>query len=349
MCSRWRSASGLSRAVGDADRRGGRGGGGRAGRCDRGRARRGEPAWPDAAARRLLRRDRSRGAEQRAGRDPTPRAGTRRRSLPSPASKPPKVAEKKTPTERPTANQTEQLYSKQPLRGRSADTNVEVGRTFGSPAPQLSGGIGIGAGGGGGAGAGGIPGGSEYGRRIQLILSRNYNPPTVAEAGGTHYVIIQLRVARDGRILSLAAGASARATSAPAPRPGQRRRRARGSSPRPAAALPRRLPRQRRERAPESGSGTQNEHHDPDSFDNAPRIAAAAPHSPTASPAAPCRPAVRQSGDDLKRQIGDHRHAGRRAGRRRGRLRRAPGWTPPSRPSTTLWKTSIGGHGLARQ
>jgi TonB C terminal len=126
--------------------------------------------------------------------------------LPSPASKPPKVAEKKTPTERPTANQTEQLYSKQPLRGRSADTNVEVGRTFGSAAPQLSGGIGIGAGGGGGAGAGGIPGGSEYGRRIQLILSRNYHPPAVAEAGGTHYVIIQLRVARDGRILSLAGG-----------------------------------------------------------------------------------------------------------------------------------------------
>jgi outer membrane biosynthesis protein TonB len=130
--------------------------------------------------------------------------------LPSSASKPPKPKEKTKEqvkaTERPTANQTEQLVSKEPLRGRSSNTNVEVGRTFGSPAPAVSGGIGIGTGSGGGAGTGGVPGGSEYGRRIQMILSRNYNPPPVDEASGTHYVIIQLRISREGQILSLAGG-----------------------------------------------------------------------------------------------------------------------------------------------
>ena len=50
-----------------------------------------------------------------------------------------------------------------------------------------------------------MPGGSEYGRRIQSILSRNYNPPSV-EADGVQYVIILLRIARDGRILSVSNG-----------------------------------------------------------------------------------------------------------------------------------------------
>lgn len=129
--------------------------------------------------------------------------------LPSTSKQPPKPKEKAkepvTATARPTANQSEQLVSKQPLRGRSADTNIEVGRSFGSPAPAVSGGIGIGDGGGAG-GASGVPGGSEYGRRIQMILSRNYNPQTIAEATATHYVIIQLRIARDGQILSLVGG-----------------------------------------------------------------------------------------------------------------------------------------------
>jgi hypothetical protein len=129
--------------------------------------------------------------------------------LPSSRKQPPKPKEKTkeqvTATTRPTANQSEQLVSKQPLRGRAADTNVEVGRTFGSSTPAMSGGIGIGDSGGLG-GASGVPGGSEYGRRIQMILSRNYNPPPIAEATATHYVIIQLRIARDGQILSLVGG-----------------------------------------------------------------------------------------------------------------------------------------------
>jgi hypothetical protein len=39
-----------------------------------------------------------------------------------------------------------------------------------------------------------------------MILGRNYNPPAVDAGGGAQYVIIQLRIARDGRILSLLNG-----------------------------------------------------------------------------------------------------------------------------------------------
>src|SRR5262249_33008607 len=120
--------------------------------------------------------------------------------LPS-TKKSPKPKEKVETTERPTANQNEQLYSKQPLRGGSSNTNVEVRRSFGSPVPALTNGVGVGNAH-VGAGTNGVPGGSEYGRRIQTILSRNYNPPGGYESAGQHYVIIQLRIARDGRILS---------------------------------------------------------------------------------------------------------------------------------------------------
>jgi len=53
---------------------------------------------------------------------------------------------------------------------------------------------------------GGVSGGSEYGRRIQIILSRNYNPPSINDVAGPQYVIVQLRIARDGRVLSLING-----------------------------------------------------------------------------------------------------------------------------------------------
>jgi TonB C terminal len=112
--------------------------------------------------------------------------------------------------ERPTANQKELLVTKEPLRGASPSTTVEVGRSTGSPipagAPNFSSGIGVTAAPSGLSGASGVPGGSEYGRRIQMILSRNYNPPSGNEAAGQQYVVIQLRIARDGRILSLVGG-----------------------------------------------------------------------------------------------------------------------------------------------
>ena len=105
--------------------------------------------------------------------------------------------------DRPTPRQTEQLVTRTPQRGLSPNTNVEIGRSSGSPVPSMTGGIGVGSG--AGRGEGGLPGGSEYGRRIQLILSRNYNPPAVSTPG-TEYVIVELRIARDGRILSLTGG-----------------------------------------------------------------------------------------------------------------------------------------------
>lgn len=116
----------------------------------------------------------------------------------------PKPKEKLTTTGRPTANQTSQIVSPTPLRGGSANTNVEVGRSFGSPVPAMAGGVGLGSG--ANLGSGGVPGGSEYGRRIQMILSRSYNPPATNDASGMQYVVVQLRIARDGRILSLANG-----------------------------------------------------------------------------------------------------------------------------------------------
>jgi len=112
--------------------------------------------------------------------------------------------EKSIKTDRPTTGRTDQLITREPLRGGSPNTSVEVGRSSGSQRPAMSGGIGVG--GGGNLGATGVPGGSEYGRRIQLILSRNYNPPAIADAQATQFVIVRLRIARDGRILSLVNG-----------------------------------------------------------------------------------------------------------------------------------------------
>lgn len=131
-----------------------------------------------------------------------PRPDSDAEVLPSEAKE--KSKEKLTATNRPTANQTSQLVSPTPLRGSSSNTSVEVGRTFGSPMPQMSNGVGVGSG--GNLGSSGVPGGSEYGRRIQMILSRNYTPPASNDVTGQQFVIVQLRIARDGRILSLVNG-----------------------------------------------------------------------------------------------------------------------------------------------
>jgi hypothetical protein len=108
-------------------------------------------------------------------------------------------------TDRPVVNQQERIFTGKDERGRSADQSAQVGRSYGSPTPTaMTGGVGIGSGGGFGGGTG-LPGGSEYGRRIQAILGRNYSPPAI-DSGGVQYVIIRLRIARDGRILSLSGG-----------------------------------------------------------------------------------------------------------------------------------------------
>lgn len=131
----------------------------------------------------------------------TPKHDANAEVLPSTKSTP-KPREQAATTDRPVANQSSQIVSPTPLRGGSTNTNVEVGRSFGSPVPSMTGGVGVGSG--ANLGASGVPGGSAYGRLIQSILSRNYNPPATNDASG--YVVIQLRIARDGRILSVVNG-----------------------------------------------------------------------------------------------------------------------------------------------
>jgi len=111
---------------------------------------------------------------------------------------------KEKATDRPVDNRTDRYYSKEPLRGSSTDKNILVGPSSGSQVPSMVRGVGIGSG--ANLGANGVPGGSDYGRRLQIILSQNFNPPTVNDISGPQYVIVHLRIARDGRILSLVGG-----------------------------------------------------------------------------------------------------------------------------------------------
>ncbi|HMG33911.1 MAG TPA: TonB C-terminal domain-containing protein [Blastocatellia bacterium] len=121
---------------------------------------------------------------------------------------PPTEREQPTPdtvkTDRPVANQHEKIFTGKEERGRSVNQSAQVGRTYGTPTPaSMIGGVGIGS---GGSGVGtGLPGGSEYGRRIQAILSRNFNPPAGA-SDSVQYVVIVIKIARDGRILSISNG-----------------------------------------------------------------------------------------------------------------------------------------------
>jgi hypothetical protein len=108
-------------------------------------------------------------------------------------------------TDRPVVNQQEKIFTGKEERGRSATQTAQVGRSFGTPTPTaMIGGVGIGSGGGFGSGTG-LPGGSAYGRLIQGILGRNYSPPAI-DSSDVQYVIIRLRIASDGRILSISGG-----------------------------------------------------------------------------------------------------------------------------------------------
>ena len=104
-------------------------------------------------------------------------------------------------TDKPVVNQTERIFTGKEERGKS-DASAQVGRTYGTPTPATVGGVAIGSGSGGGTG---LPGGSEYGRRIQMILSRNYNPPQ-ADAAGVQMVVVTIHISRDGRILNVVNG-----------------------------------------------------------------------------------------------------------------------------------------------
>ena len=108
---------------------------------------------------------------------------------------------KSVKTDKPVVNQTERIFTGKEERGKS-DASAQVGRTYGTPTPTTVGGVAIGSGSGGGTG---LPGGSEYGRRIQMIFSRNYNPPQT-DAAAVQMVIITIHISRDGRILEVVNG-----------------------------------------------------------------------------------------------------------------------------------------------
>jgi hypothetical protein len=107
-------------------------------------------------------------------------------------------------TDRPVATQHERIFTGKEERGRSDAQTLQQGRSYGSPSPAFIGGVGIGSGGALGGGTG-LPGGSEYGRRIQLIFSRNFNP-SQSEPEQVQTVIMALRISRDGKILSVVNG-----------------------------------------------------------------------------------------------------------------------------------------------
>ncbi|MCS6817218.1 MAG: TonB C-terminal domain-containing protein [Blastocatellia bacterium] len=99
-------------------------------------------------------------------------------------------------TDRPVRQGPRPYTGRQEIGG-TTNTSALVGPTL-----PLAGGVGLGTGPGGGSG---IPGGSDYGRRLQQALSTYYRlTPTAAL--GQRFVIVRVRIARDGRILSIVNG-----------------------------------------------------------------------------------------------------------------------------------------------
>lgn len=107
-------------------------------------------------------------------------------------------------TDRPVAPREERIFTGKEERGASSSSSAQVGSSYGTPTPAMRGGVGIGSGGGVGGGTG-LPGGSAYGRLIQSILSRNYNPPAL-DSSQVENVVILIRISREGRILSISNG-----------------------------------------------------------------------------------------------------------------------------------------------
>lgn len=104
----------------------------------------------------------------------------------------------------PVKEQQSRIYTAKTQKAASTETAATVGTTAGSAKPMIQGGIGIGSPNETGLGTG-LPGGSEYGRRIQNILSRNFTPPQLSITG-TSVVIIYVKIARDGHITSVVGG-----------------------------------------------------------------------------------------------------------------------------------------------
>jgi hypothetical protein len=108
-------------------------------------------------------------------------------------------------TDRPVTSQQERIFDGKEHAGKSSADSIQMGRSYGSPRPaQFRRGIGIGTGGNFGTGTG-AGGGSDYALRIQERLAQHYNPPPI-ESVSPGYVVLQLRIARDGTILSITGG-----------------------------------------------------------------------------------------------------------------------------------------------
>lgn len=107
-------------------------------------------------------------------------------------------------TDRPVAPTPDKPYAREKSSGGTASTSALVGIP-GSPLPgDVRGGVGIGASGGIG-GLAAIPGGSEYGRRLQSALSGYYRL-TATDVHQDRFVIVRVRIDRRGHIRSLEGG-----------------------------------------------------------------------------------------------------------------------------------------------
>ncbi len=119
-----------------------------------------------------------------------------RPDLTLPGRKPQPPEPRTLTTDRPVQHGPRPYTGRQEIGG-SPSPSALVGPTL-----PLAGGVGLGVGPGGGIG---IPGGSDYGRRLQQALSAYYRlTPTAAL--GQRFVIVRVRIARDGRILSIVNG-----------------------------------------------------------------------------------------------------------------------------------------------
>jgi len=116
-------------------------------------------------------------------------------------NQPPEVS--KT-TDRPVARTPDKPYTPDKPGGATGSTSALLGIP-GSPFPaDVPGGVGIGVGTNTG-GVAGIPGGSEYGRRLQSALSSYYRL-TPTDPANPRFVIVRVQIDRNGRILSLESG-----------------------------------------------------------------------------------------------------------------------------------------------
>lgn len=125
--------------------------------------------------------------------------------------KPEEVLEKKEKpdpeakkTNLPVQEKPNRIWTKTTQKANSTETTATIGTSSGSLKPAIRGGIGISDNTNNGLGTG-LPGGSEYGRRIQNILSRNFTPPTVT-VNGTVNVIVYIKITREGKVTSVVGG-----------------------------------------------------------------------------------------------------------------------------------------------